>query len=85
MAAHYDLCQDMASMLTETAKNMFLSLGITEDDVLIQCDRGLTSEGAVVTVNWLRVLTALQRKDSPMTWTSSNFRKAVRLNRHLVF
>ena len=28
---------------------MFLSLGITEDDVLIQCYRGLTGEGAVVT------------------------------------
>ena len=49
VAARYELCEDMASMLTETAKDKFLSLGITEDDVLIQCYRGLTGEGAVVT------------------------------------
>jgi hypothetical protein len=39
----------MASMLTETARNMFPSPGITEDDVLIQCYRGLTGLEAVVT------------------------------------
>lgn len=49
VASRYELCEDMASMLTETAKNLYLSLGITEDDVLIQCYRGLTGEGAVVT------------------------------------
>lgn len=49
VAARYELCEDMASMLTETGRHMFLSLGITEDDVLIQCYRGLTGEGAVVT------------------------------------
>jgi len=50
VAARYELCEDMASMLTETARNMFLSLGITEDDVLIQCYRGLTGFEAVVTL-----------------------------------
>ncbi|MFZ4478879.1 MAG: ATPase with chaperone activity [Rhodoferax sp.] len=49
VAARYELCEDMASMLTETAKNMFLELGITEDDVLLQCYGGLTGEGSVVT------------------------------------
>ena len=49
VAARYELCEDMASMLTEAATNMLLGLGITEDDVLIQCYRGLTGEGAVVT------------------------------------
>ena len=49
VAARYELCEDMASMLTETAKDKFLSLGITEDDVLIQCYRGLTGPGAMVT------------------------------------
>jgi hypothetical protein len=49
VASRYELCEDMASMLTETAKNLYLSLGITEDDVLIQCYRGLTGEGAVIT------------------------------------
>jgi len=49
VAQRYELCEDMASMLTETARSMFISLGITEDDVLIQCYRGLTGSGAVVT------------------------------------
>ena len=49
VASRYELCEDMASMLTETSRNMFLDLGITEDDVLLQCYRGLTGEGAVVT------------------------------------
>jgi hypothetical protein len=49
VASRYELCEDMASMLTETARSIFLSLGITEDDVLTQCYRGLTGESAVVT------------------------------------
>ena len=49
VATRYELCEDMANMLTETARNMYLNLGITEDDVLIQCYCGLTGEGAVVT------------------------------------
>lgn len=49
VAGRYELCEDMANMLTQTAKDMFLSLGITEDDVLVQCFRGLTGDGAVVT------------------------------------
>lgn len=49
VAQRYELCEDMASMLTDTARRMFLSLGITEDDVLTQCYRGLTGESVVVT------------------------------------
>ena len=49
VAGRYELCEDMATMLTETAKDMFLSRSITEDDVLLQCFRGLTGAGAVVT------------------------------------
>ena len=50
VAARYELCEDLASLLTETAKNMLFSLGITEQHVLERCHRGLTSgdEGAVV-------------------------------------
>ena len=46
----YELCEDLASLLTETAKNMLFSLGITEQHVLERCHRGLTNgdEGAVV-------------------------------------
>jgi hypothetical protein len=49
VAGRYELCEDMASMLTETAKNMLFSLGITERDVLERVYRGLVNEGAVVT------------------------------------
>jgi len=49
VAGRYELCEDMASMLTETAKNMLFSLGITERDVLERVHRGLVGEGAVVT------------------------------------
>lgn len=44
----YELCEDLANMLTETARDMLSSLGITEDDVLTQCAQGLTGTGAVV-------------------------------------
>jgi len=48
VAERYELCEDMANMLTETAKDMYFSLGITERDVLERCHRGLVAEGAVV-------------------------------------
>jgi hypothetical protein len=48
VAERYELCEDMANMLTETAKNMFFTLGITERDVLERCHRGLVGEGAVL-------------------------------------
>ena len=48
IAARYELCEELANLLTETAKNMFFSLGITERDVLERCHRGLIGEGAVV-------------------------------------
>jgi len=44
----YELCEDMATMLTETAKNMLFSLGISELEVLLRIQRGLTGEEAVV-------------------------------------
>jgi len=34
VAARYELCEDLANMLTETASNMIFSLGITERDVI---------------------------------------------------
>ncbi|MGV3726511.1 ATPase with chaperone activity [Hydrogenophaga sp.] len=48
LAARYELCEDMAQMLTETASNMAFSLGITEADVLTRCLQGLRVEPAVV-------------------------------------
>ena len=49
VAARYELCEDLANMLTQTAANMPLSLGITERAVIERCRLGLTCEGAVVT------------------------------------
>ena len=46
--ARYELCEDMAQMLTETASTMLVTLGITEHDVLARCRLGLLAEPAVV-------------------------------------
>ena len=48
LAQRYELCEDLAQMLTETAGNLFHGLHITEADVLQRCLAGLTGEGAVV-------------------------------------
>ena len=50
ISARYELCEDMAQMLTETAQNMQFNLGVTEQDVLMQCLRGLQAEASVVSV-----------------------------------
>lgn len=48
IAARYEFCEDLATMLTEHARNQLFELGITEDDVLIRCYRGLlTTESGV--------------------------------------
>ena len=48
MAARYELCEDMAQLLTETARNLEFSLGLAERDVLVRCLQGLRVEPAVV-------------------------------------
>ena len=48
MAARYELCEDMAQMLTETASTMLVTLGITEHDVLARCRLGLLAEPTVM-------------------------------------
>ena len=50
VADRYELCEDIATMLTETAKNMQFSLGISEHEVLVRIQRGLTGDDAVVSV-----------------------------------
>jgi hypothetical protein len=50
VADRYELCEDLATMLTETAKNMLFSLGISEHEVLLRIQRGLTGDDAVVSV-----------------------------------
>jgi hypothetical protein len=48
MAQRYELCEDLANLLTEKAANMQFTLGITEELVLAQCELGLLAEPSVV-------------------------------------
>lgn len=49
VAARYELCEDLANLLTQTAGDMQFSLGIDESDVLVRCHQGLLGDAAVVT------------------------------------
>ena len=49
IAARYEFCEDLASMLTEHARMKLWELGITEDDVLERTHRGLRVPDAPVT------------------------------------
>jgi hypothetical protein len=46
IAARYELCEDMANHLFEFARARHFDLGISEDEVLIRCHRGLLSDGS---------------------------------------
>lgn len=46
VAERYEFCEDLATMLTDHAKTMLFDLGITEEDVLERCHRGLVVEGS---------------------------------------
>ena len=48
MAARYELCEDMAQLLTEQAAHQQFQLGITEDLALDRCLQGLLSTPDVV-------------------------------------
>jgi len=50
VADRYELCEDMATMLAETARSMLFSLGISEHEILMRIYRGLTGDESVVTV-----------------------------------
>jgi hypothetical protein len=49
IAQRYELCEDLAQMLTEQANTKKWELGVTESDVLERMERGLQAEGSVVT------------------------------------
>ena len=48
IAERYELCEDMASLLTQTAQEMLHGLGISENDVLQRCYQGLAVDNGVV-------------------------------------
>lgn len=49
VTSRYELCEDMACMLTEHAQTMLFKLSLTEDDVLTRCHQGLIAETSVFT------------------------------------
>ncbi len=49
IAARYDLCEDMAQMLTEHAGAKLFELGVTEQDVLGRMHLGLLRDPSAVT------------------------------------
>jgi hypothetical protein len=50
IAARYEFCEDLASMLTEHARLKLWDLGITEEDVLERMHRGLVLPDAPVSL-----------------------------------
>jgi len=48
LAARYELCEDLAQALVEHARAMLFGQGVSEDEVLLRCHRGLLVEGSVV-------------------------------------
>lgn len=47
LTQRYELCEDLAHLLTETASNQQFQMGITEEDALERCWRGLRVESAL--------------------------------------
>lgn len=48
LATRYELCEDLAQALVEHARAMLFGQGVSEDEVLLRCHRGLLVEGSVV-------------------------------------
>ncbi len=48
IAQRYEFCEDLAQLLTDTARTMQFDLGITELDVLERVQRGLHAPGGQV-------------------------------------
>jgi hypothetical protein len=70
IAARYDLCEDMAQMLIEHARDKLFELGVTEQDVLERVRRGLLVEGSVVShdeAGWV-----IRRLAELLDWPSLN-------------
>lgn len=48
IAQRYDLCEDMAQMLTETAREKHFGIGVAEPDVLMRIRAGLDGDASPV-------------------------------------
>ncbi|TAM33691.1 MAG: ATPase with chaperone activity [Burkholderiaceae bacterium] len=71
VAGRYELCEDMASMLTEPAKNMSFGLDLTETDVLLRCFQGLKVDAVAVTADEARWV--ICRLAELLDWAQPNF------------
>jgi len=49
LTARYEMCEDLANLLVDPASTQQFDLGITEDDALERCWRGLLVEPSVTT------------------------------------
>ena len=76
IAERYELCEDMASLLTQTAQEMLHGLGIAENDVLQRCYQGLMVDNAVFTppeAEWVvRRLAELSQWPQPAVLTAAS-------------
>jgi hypothetical protein len=48
IAQRYELCEDMANLLTQTAQELLHGLGLAETDVLQRCYQGLVVDNSVL-------------------------------------
>ena len=51
IAQRYDLCEDMAQMLTETAREKHFGIGVAESDVLKRIHAGLVTDSSLVSTD----------------------------------
>lgn len=69
IAQRYDLCEDMAQMLTETAREKHFGIGVAESDVLSRIHAGLAADESLVSTDealWVaRRLAELLRWELP--------------------
>jgi hypothetical protein len=71
IAARHDLCEDMATMLTEHASTKLWELGVTQFDVLLRIHRGLLAGDASVTPQEARWV--IRRLAELLDWDASWF------------
>ncbi len=66
IAQRYELCEDMATMLTEPAQTRLWELGITEADVLQRMHQGLTAEPSAL--SWAEAGWVIHRLAEMLNW-----------------
>ena len=68
IAERHELCEDMAQMLTETARAKLFDLGLAESDVLERVQAGLAAEGSALSADeaWWVTCRLAELLDWPM-------------------